>query len=61
MKKWSAGIQRGLVWTHHGEAPESDTQAEAEAWLRNWLLDQPEPTRSAGLFTVRQMTIMELP
>jgi len=55
MMKWSAGITQGLVWVHSAEAPEFDTQPEAEAWLRDWLVTQPEPIRRAGLLTVRQV------
>ena len=57
MRKWSVGIQRNLVWTLFAEAPEFDTQAEAEAWLRDWLSRQPEPIRSAGLYTVRDVAL----
>jgi hypothetical protein len=35
MRKWSAGIQRGLTWKRSAEAPEFDTQAEADVWLRD--------------------------
>lgn len=53
MAKWSVGIQRQMVWSHHPEAPWFDTEEEAATWMRGWLETQPEPTRQ-GLYSVRE-------
>ena len=55
MEKWSVGIPYGLGWMHSAEAPNYDTQAEAERWLRDWLAGEPEPFRSGEIFTVRRV------
>lgn len=60
MQKWSAGIQRELVWVHYADAPMFDTQEEAETWLRGWLAGQPAAIREdSGLYKVRQIPITE--
>ena len=58
MEEWAAGIQRGFVWSRYPDSPIFDTQAKAEAWLRDWLIDQSEPSRIGGLLTVRQLPTM---
>ena len=51
----SMGITRGATtWTHHHEALWLDTEAEAHAWMRDWLAKQPEAIqKEAAMFTVR--------
>jgi hypothetical protein len=59
LAKWAAGTTMGtppvFVWKQHADAPTFDTEAEAGAWLRGYLMGQPEPIRSGGLCTVRQV------
>jgi hypothetical protein len=58
MGKWSMGITRGTgvtTWKHHYEAPWFDTEAEAQAWMHDWLAKKPEAIqKGAAMFTVRQ-------
>jgi hypothetical protein len=56
--KWIVGTTRGATWVLHPDSPWFNTEAEADAWARNYLTDHPDAIEKGvtGLTPKRMLT-----